>query len=227
MEQIQYSSSLKEKYQRDKRQHTQVGANLIKYPANVSTKTAEVETAKLLLNSVLSTPGAKFMTIDIKNFYLNTPMNRYKYMTIPYYLIPDEIKKQYELENIVENDHVYVEIRRGTYGLPQAGKIANDQLFKHLAKYGYAPTKHTPGLWTHRTRKITFFLVVDDFGIKYTNEEDVTHLMHALQKMYQITTDKKGKLFCGITLDWDYTNRTVDLSISGYILAALTRFKHL
>eukprot|EP00957_Ditylum_brightwellii_P031401 2380733-Ditylum_brightwellii.AAC.1 len=66
------------------------------------------------------------MTTDTKNFYLNTPMNRYKYMRIPYYLIPDEIKKQYELENIVENNHVYVEILCGMYRLSQAGKIAND-----------------------------------------------------------------------------------------------------
>ena len=31
-------------------------------------------TVKLLLNSVISTPDAKCTTIDIKDFYLNTPL---------------------------------------------------------------------------------------------------------------------------------------------------------
>jgi hypothetical protein len=49
-------------------------------PFDVATKTAAITTVKILLNSVISTDGAKFMTIDIKDFYLNTPMERYEYM---------------------------------------------------------------------------------------------------------------------------------------------------
>jgi hypothetical protein len=44
-----------------------VGGNLIEYPGDVSTKTAGLTTSKIL-NSVLSTPGAKVMGIDLKNF---------------------------------------------------------------------------------------------------------------------------------------------------------------
>jgi hypothetical protein len=36
--------------------------------------TAELLTVKLLINSIISTQGAKFVTMDIKDFYLNTPM---------------------------------------------------------------------------------------------------------------------------------------------------------
>ena len=43
-------------------------------------KTANLLTVKLLINSIISTAGAKFMTMDIKDFYLNTPMARYEYM---------------------------------------------------------------------------------------------------------------------------------------------------
>eukprot|EP00957_Ditylum_brightwellii_P037850 2862750-Ditylum_brightwellii.AAC.1 len=53
-------------------------------------------------------------------------------------------------------------------GLPQAGKLANEQLTKHIALYGYYPVRHTPGLWRHTSRDIRFTLVVDDFGVKYT-----------------------------------------------------------
>eukprot|EP00957_Ditylum_brightwellii_P117289 8945524-Ditylum_brightwellii.AAC.1 len=112
------------------------------------------------------------------------------------------------------------------YGLPQAGKIANDQLIKHLAKFRYSPAQHTPGLWKHKDRDVSFCLVVDDFGIKYTNENNLRHLIRALQQLYTITIDHNSNLFCGITLQWDYTNQTVDLSIPGYIRAALERFKH-
>jgi hypothetical protein len=42
--------------------------------------TADLLTIKLLINSTISTQGAKFMTMDIKDFYLITPMARYKYM---------------------------------------------------------------------------------------------------------------------------------------------------
>eukprot|EP00957_Ditylum_brightwellii_P172491 13132723-Ditylum_brightwellii.AAC.1 len=114
------------------RTRLRVGGNLIEYPGSVTTKTAEVETAKILFNSILSTKDAKFATIDIKSFYLNTPMGRYEYMNIPYHLIPDKVKKEYNLNEIVKEGFVYMEIHKGIYGLPQAGKIANDQLIKHL-----------------------------------------------------------------------------------------------
>jgi hypothetical protein len=44
-----------------------VGGNLITYKGDVSTRTADLTTSKLLWNSVLSTAGAKYMCLDIKN----------------------------------------------------------------------------------------------------------------------------------------------------------------
>ena len=89
------------------------------------------------------------MTADIKDFYLNTEMEHYEYMRLPIALLPQEIIDQYHLQDKVHNGYVYVEIRKGMYGLPQAGIIANKKLKLHLAKHGYHPTAHTPGLWTH------------------------------------------------------------------------------
>ena len=51
-----------------------MGGNLFIYPGNVGTTTSDMLTAKLLFNSILSTPYSKFMGIDIKQFYLNTTM---------------------------------------------------------------------------------------------------------------------------------------------------------
>jgi hypothetical protein len=91
----------------------------INYPGKVSTPTADITTAKCLLNSVVSTPGAKFMTIDLANFYLNTPMERFEYMRIPLSAIPTCIMEQYNLEPLVHNGFVMVEIRKGMYAPPK------------------------------------------------------------------------------------------------------------
>jgi hypothetical protein len=203
-----------------------VGGDKVEYPFDVSTKTADLTTAKLLFNSVLSTPGAKFMATDLKDFYLGTPMTRYEYMRIPISMLPDAIIEQYQLLPLVHNGYVCVEIRRGMYGLPQAGRLANDQLIKFLAPHGYHPAALTPGLWTHMSRDILFSLVVDDFGVRYTSQADADHLLATLQQHYQVSVDWAGTRYCGLTLAWDYTARTCDISMPGYIARALQRFQH-
>ena len=56
------------------------GGDRVHFPGDAGTPTADLLTIKLLINSIISTDGAKFMTMDIKDFYLNTPMARYEYM---------------------------------------------------------------------------------------------------------------------------------------------------
>ena len=53
-----------------------VGGDLINFPGDVTTPTADLITAKLIFNIVLSTKNAKFMCADISNLYINKPMNR-------------------------------------------------------------------------------------------------------------------------------------------------------
>ena len=90
------------------------------------------------------------------------------------------------------------------YGLPQAGLLASELLEERLNKHGYRQSKLVPGLWKHDTRPIQFTLVVDDFGVKYTQLEDVNHLQTAIEQDYTVTVDWTGKRYIGITLDWDY-----------------------
>ena len=59
--------------------------------------------------------------------------------------------------------------------------IANQQLQKHLAKFGYAPTARTPGLWIHSSCNIAFSLVVDNFGVKYVGRDNA-HIYSAPSK---------------------------------------------
>ena len=51
-----------------------VGGDRINYPGEVATPTADKRVATLLFNSVVLTRDAKFMTMDISNFYLMTPL---------------------------------------------------------------------------------------------------------------------------------------------------------
>jgi hypothetical protein len=123
-----------------------VGGNLIDYPYDVSTPTADITTANIIFNSVVSIPNAKFMGLHIKDFYLNTEMERYEYMQLPIDIISQEIIGQYQLLPLVHNGYVYIKIRKGMYGLSQAGIIANNKLRKHLATLSYILIEHTPGL---------------------------------------------------------------------------------
>ena len=59
-----------------------MGVDPINYPGNVTTRGADMKTIKLFLNSVVSTPDARFITAYIKNFCLNTEMERPEYMKI-------------------------------------------------------------------------------------------------------------------------------------------------
>jgi hypothetical protein len=67
---------------------------------------------------------------------------------------------------------------------------------------------------------------VDDVGVKYVGREHAEHLMTCIKKSYEISSDWKGSAYCGLTLEWDYKNRTVDLSMPGYIKAALHKYQH-
>ena len=100
-----------------------VGGNRIDYPGIVTTPTAEMQTVKLHLNSVISDVNASYLVTDINKFYLNTPMNRYKYMRIPEEQIPQDIMQQYDLKRLIVNNHVIVEIRKGMYSLPHVAAI--------------------------------------------------------------------------------------------------------
>jgi hypothetical protein len=160
-----------------------MGGNLINYPGNCGRPTANLLTVKLMFNSVISTPNAKFMTIDIKDFYLMTPMDHYEYFKMKIELFPQDIIDEYGLRDKVDAEgNVFCEVRRGMYGLPQAGIIAQELLTKCLHKAGYRQRKIKPGYWRHDWRPISFTLVVNDFGVKYTNKDNVEHLMNILKQ---------------------------------------------
>jgi hypothetical protein len=204
-----------------------VGGDKINYPGEVATPTADMLVAKILFNSVISTPGARFMTMDISNFYLMTPLLRPEYIRIRLTDLPDEIIKEYNLqEKATAKGFIYIKVTKGMYGLPQAGLLANELLEKRLNKHGYFQSKLVPGLWSHKTRPIQFTLVVDDFGVKYVGREHAEHLKQVLEEHYKVTADWAGERYVGIHMKWDYSNNKVHLYMPGYVKKALIQFGH-
>jgi hypothetical protein len=82
-----------------------------------------------MLNSIISMPGAQFMSLDVKNFYLNTQMTRYEYVQIKINNVQGEIIKHYNpREKMGKDGYLYIEVQKGMYGLPQAGILAQELL---------------------------------------------------------------------------------------------------
>ena len=131
--------------------------------------------------------GAKCACLDIEDTNLQNPINRYEYMKIKASLVPEEFKQLYNLHDKVYNGFIHMEVWQGIYGLPQADILANKLLKQRLANHGYFELPHTPGLFKHTSQPIQFTLVVDDFGIKYTEERNPQHLIDAIEEYYTVS----------------------------------------
>jgi hypothetical protein len=127
-----------------------VGGDQIEYPGGKSTRTAGLTTAKILINSVISTLGSKFLVIDINNFYLNTPLRRFEYMEINLSSLPQETIDKYDLIELAQDGKVYIEIQKGMYGLPHSGILANNVVTAQSSQ-GWLPTDATH-TWPLQTR---------------------------------------------------------------------------
>jgi hypothetical protein len=116
-----------------------VGGDRLDYSGDVATSTADITTFKILINSTLSTKDAAMMIMDIKNYYLSTPLPRFEYMKMLLSRFPEEIIQKYNLNALAVDGWVYIEIRKRMYGLKQAGLLANQILQTRLVPFGYYP----------------------------------------------------------------------------------------
>ncbi len=153
-------------------------------------------------------------------------LEHFEYMRMPLTLFPEWIQSQSNMKELAYNKYIHLEMRRAVWGLPQAGILANKRLRQKMAPFGYFRHVNTPGLWYHKSRPISFTLVVDNFGVKYENKDDVDHLVASIKITYTLTKDWSGDLYCGIALARDYINRMVDIAMPGYIKKKLQEYKH-
>ena len=125
------------------------GGNVIDYPHELITRTADLTTTKIMWSSTISTEGAKYASSDAKNFYLVTPLDDLDYMRILAALVPESFIKKYNLKDKIKNGYIYMRIIRGIYGLPQSGRLANHLPKKRLEGHRYHKVPHAPGLFRY------------------------------------------------------------------------------
>jgi len=120
----------------DRRVRGTIGGDKLDAFGPTRANTAALEMIRLFINSMVS-ERAQMMTLDIRNFYLGTPMEEPVYMFINIDTIPQSIIDKYKLRDIVENGKVVMEVSTTIYGLKEAGKLSQDRLVAHLSEYGY------------------------------------------------------------------------------------------
>ncbi len=141
--------------------------------------------------------------------------------------LPKEFVQIYKLHNLTNtNGFVSIKIQKGMYGLPQAGILVHELLKQCLNKHAYRQSPITPGLWRHDFFPISFTLCVDNFGIKYVGHEHVEHLSSILKEHYKCSQDWSGACYLRMTIDWDYINKSVHVSMLDYVPEALICFQH-
>ena len=100
------------------------------------------------------------MTLDLKDYFLASPMPQPAFMIIPSTYIPPDIYSKYNLESELK---IVLNIAQS-----KTSSATSLQFLKqNLEPHGYIPIPYTTGRWKHEYRKIVFCLCVDDFGVKY------------------------------------------------------------
>ena len=149
-------------------------------------------------------------------------------MRIPLKIVKQEIIYAYNLVIPVDNPGwIYMHIEKGMYGLKQSRIIANKELVKHMASFGYHPVQHTPGMWVHDKRNTIISLLVDDFCVHCSSMEDADYFLNAVRSKYLIPFDMEETVYICIKLCWDYVNITVTLSMPNCVCKALHRVQYI
>ena len=80
------------------------------------------------------------MTLEIKDYFLQSYLEDPEYLRIYSKYLFEEIRIKYNINELIAPDsYVYCRVKRGLYGLKQAAKLAREQLIKHLKPWGYEP----------------------------------------------------------------------------------------
>ncbi len=115
--------------------HT-IGGDRIEYPFETRAVTAEMEALKILLNCMISENG-NWTTIDLTDFYLGTDLPHPEYIRVQSQLIPETVIEFYKLQPFMDRQTLYCSVHKTHYGLPQAGALSQQRLFRHLFSNGY------------------------------------------------------------------------------------------
>jgi hypothetical protein len=170
------------------------------YPYETAAVTAEMDALKILLNCMIS-ENANFSTIDLTDFYLGTDLPHPEYIRIPRRLIPANTLAFYALDEYITDNALFCSVHKTHYGLPQAGALSQQRLFRHLRTHGYRQIPSSPSVFRNNDGSIRFTLVVDDFAVVWTDKNSMDHLIHTLTTLYQVKVNWLGTKCLGMDID--------------------------
>ena len=202
------------------------GGDRITFPCSVSSSTASLTCFKMLLNDIVSS-NSYFGSADISDFYLGADLPNPQSLKIYCDTFDAATLLALGFTPFLKTDpsgktYVYCDILKSLYGLAISGLLSQLRLLAQLYSYDFIQTE-TPCLFRHRTRDITFCLVVDDFAIRYTSLDDLKHFTDCLSELYHIKVHPECVSFLGFTIVYDRVARTISLSYPSYIPDLLTR----
>jgi hypothetical protein len=152
-------------------------------------------------------------------------MDQYEYMRLPIAIIPEEIIEQYNLLPMVHKDYIYFEIWKGMCSFPQGG-IRQQTPCQTMPCHPWLhpdPTHSRPLEAPFKAHGL--LLCSQQLWRQKRWQATRKPLINVLEENYKAATDWDGALYCGVKLDWDYDERTVNLSMPGYVAAALHKFE--
>ena len=96
-----------------------VGGDKLPYDDDPALPAASLLDTKIMINSTISDAkfGARFLSPDLKDHFLASPMKGPEYMKIPLSIFPSDIVEKYNLNALASDGQVYIKIKKGIYGL--------------------------------------------------------------------------------------------------------------
>jgi hypothetical protein len=89
-----------------------VGGDRLDYSGDIATSSSDITTFKILINITLYTENAAMMMMDIKKYYLGTPLPQFEYMKMFLSRFPEDTIQKYNLNALAVDGWVYIEIRK-------------------------------------------------------------------------------------------------------------------
>jgi hypothetical protein len=199
------------------------GGNLSDYDGERSSSMVDITTVKVAFNHLVSDENLDYCTLDLKDMYLQSKLDRPEFMRMPLAQIPMNLRVKLGMAHLPEHTMILWQVDQALYGMPQAGMLAQRDLDGILRAGGFYTTPTTPCLYKHRTRTIIFTVWVDDFFVIYKRNDrtDVDYLMSVLSTKYEFKTDWTGSNYLGLHLEYDRSKRELTISLPGFIMRML------
>jgi hypothetical protein len=211
----------------DRRVRGTAGGDCLESSVPSSTLVASLSCVNILFNSVVVSSDAFFgRTVDLTDFYLESPLATPQFLKIYTNLYSPEVLSRLSLLPFIKQDkagknYITFRIDKTMYGLKEAGKVFNLRLVSILQSFDFHQT-HPPGRFRHAS---TFVLVVDDFCVKYHRPSDFAFLVSCLSTLYHAKAHPIATRLLGFSLNHNRSSRTFSVSYPGYVSTLLTHLR--